>query len=69
MALIGLGLGPLIFGIMSDWLNARGLGAAEGLRYSLLLASVPAAVIAIGCYLMASRGVVARMAEQAEAER
>lgn len=48
--LIGLGLGPLTVGLLSDWLAASGLGPAEGLRWSLLILSsmlmVP--VVALG---------------------
>ena len=37
--LIGLGLGPLAVGLLSDTLANSGLGEAEGLRWSLLLSS------------------------------
>jgi predicted MFS family arabinose efflux permease len=49
--LIGLGLGPLTFGILSDMLNhgipglmGAGLGPAQGLRYALLAGSLTAVV-------------------------
>ncbi|MDZ4373805.1 MAG: MFS transporter [Phenylobacterium sp.] len=63
VALIGLGLGPLIFGVVSDWLNAQGLGLAEGLRYALLLASIPAAMLAVFCFWMASLSVTRHLAD------
>ena len=63
VALIGLGFGPLIFGVVSDWLNAQGLGVAEGLRYALLLASVPATFIAIFCFWMASHSITRHLAD------
>ncbi|WP_334163742.1 spinster family MFS transporter [Phenylobacterium sp.] len=63
VALIGLGLGPLIFGAVSDWLNGRGLGVAEGLRYALLLASIPAALLAIFCFWMASLSITRHLAD------
>jgi predicted MFS family arabinose efflux permease len=37
--LIGLGLGPVIAGMLSDWL-AQSYGPAEGLRYSLIIVMV-----------------------------
>lgn len=38
--LIGLGLGPLTVGLMSDWLsNGFGLGAAHGVQWALVLSS------------------------------
>ncbi|WP_337185269.1 MFS transporter [Phenylobacterium sp.] len=51
--LIGLGLGPLFTGVVSDILTANGLGD-EALRYALaltLLAALPAAA----CFYLASR--------------
>ncbi|WP_334163738.1 spinster family MFS transporter [Phenylobacterium sp.] len=54
--LIGLGLGPLTFGILSDLLNSSGLGPAEGLRYALLAGSATT-VVAIGFFLVASRTI------------
>lgn len=62
IALIGLGLGPLLFGILSDHLNGLGLGMAEGLRYSLIYSSIPAGVVAIGCFLVASRTITRHLA-------
>ncbi|MCH8685602.1 hypothetical protein [Pedomonas mirosovicensis] len=47
--LIGLGLGPLCVGALSDVLAASGLGSTEGLRWSLLGCSV-VAFIAAGCF-------------------
>jgi len=38
--LVGLGLGPLCFGLLSDALSASGLGPADGLRWSLILMSM-----------------------------
>ncbi len=35
--LVGLGLGPVAAGLLSDSLNVAGLGPAEGLRYSLII--------------------------------
>ncbi|RYF94872.1 MAG: MFS transporter [Caulobacteraceae bacterium] len=38
--LIGLGLGPLGVGILSDALNHAGLGSAEGVRWALILSTL-----------------------------
>jgi MFS family permease len=38
--LIGLGLGPLCFGLLSDALSASGLGPADGLRWALIITSL-----------------------------
>lgn len=46
--LIGLGLGPLFIGIVSDSLSAAGLGEAEGIRWALAIAvlmGIPAAAL------------------------
>lgn len=39
--LIGLGLGPLCIGLISDAFAAGGLGSAEGLRWALVASTVP----------------------------
>lgn len=39
--LIGLGMGPVAVGALSDWLNTGlGLGSAEGVRWALILATL-----------------------------
>jgi len=39
--LVGLGLGPLAVGAVSDWLNVGfGLGSAEGVRWALILSTL-----------------------------
>lgn len=62
LALIGLGLGPLLFGMVSDWLNAQGHGQADGLRYALIAASVPAGLISVACFLVAARSIERHLA-------
>lgn len=62
IALIGLGLGPLLFGLFSDRLNDGGLGVAEGLRYALIFSSIPACLLAIVCFLIASRSITRHLA-------
>lgn len=55
--LIGLGLGPLGVGILSDWLNlGLGLGSAEGMRWALIL-SASVGVIAFACFWLARRTI------------
>ncbi|MDZ4373704.1 MAG: hypothetical protein U1C74_20100 [Phenylobacterium sp.] len=55
--LIGLGLGPLGVGLLSDWLNhGMGLGSAEGMRWALIL-SASVGVIAFVCFWMARRTI------------
>ncbi len=61
--LIGLGLGPLSFGILSDALNHGvpglipvGFGPAEGLRYALTAGSLTT-VVAIVFFLLSSRTI------------
>ncbi|HYF88053.1 MFS transporter [Azospirillum sp.] len=44
--LIGLGLGPLFVGLTSDALATSGLGTIEGLRWALVVSSVPLLVVA-----------------------
>ncbi|SMF73287.1 Sugar phosphate permease [Tistlia consotensis] len=45
--LVGLGLGPLCVGLSSDSLSAAGLGAAEGLRWTLVATSAPLLIVAL----------------------
>lgn len=45
--LVGLGLGPLTVGVMSDALADAGLGVAEGLRWSLVLSTAPLLLVAV----------------------
>lgn len=54
ISLVGLGLGPLAVGIVSDLLASRGLGEAEGLRWALVL-SVLVAIPAALCFLAARK--------------
>ncbi|MBL8644835.1 MAG: hypothetical protein JNK21_12940, partial [Rhodospirillaceae bacterium] len=56
-AFLGLGPGPLLFGILSDWLNASGLGEAQGLRYALLAGSIPAGLMALVFFQIGARGL------------
>ncbi|TGY87809.1 MFS transporter [Marinicauda algicola] len=51
--LVGLGIGPLFVGIVSDSFAAA-MGPAEGLRWSLIVISL-AGVIGLATFLMASR--------------
>jgi MFS family permease len=52
---IGIGLGPIATGIMSDVL-ARTFGPAEGLRLALILISL-FVLVAVGCFVMARRTI------------
>ncbi len=55
--LIGLGLGPLAVGILSDFLNkGMGMGPAEGVRWALII-SASVGVIAFGCFWAARRTI------------
>jgi MFS family permease len=55
--LIGLGLGPLGVGILSDWLNlGLGLGSAEGVRWALII-SASVGVVAFACFWLARRTI------------
>lgn len=67
--LVGLGLGPLAFGAISDLLNtgwslggwtAPGLGPEEGLRFALL-GGTALALLALGCFWRASRTIGAEL--------
>jgi MFS family permease len=52
--LIGLGLGPLAVGVLSDVLARSGLGEAEGLRWALISSSVIGLLVAY-CFWTARR--------------
>ncbi|WP_293677376.1 MFS transporter [uncultured Phenylobacterium sp.] len=55
--LIGLGLGPLAVGILSDWLNTGlGLGSAEGVRWALIISAL-FGVVAFGCFWAARKTI------------
>lgn len=55
--LIGLGLGPLAVGALSDWFNKGfGLGAAEGVRWALIVATL-FGVFAFFCFWLARRTI------------
>ena len=50
--LVGLGLGPLAVGALSDWLNTGlGLGSAEGVRWALVIAALFGVVSFVGFWL------------------
>ncbi len=60
--LIGLGLGPLTFGILSDFLNhgstaagLTGLGGVEGLRYALVIGGGATTLVALAFLLLSTR--------------
>lgn len=52
--LIGLGLGPLSVGLLSDSFSASGMDVAEGLRWAIIVVAVFGATSLIG-FVMASR--------------
>lgn len=55
--LIGLGLGPLAVGLLSDFLNkGMGLGAAEGVRWALIISTL-FGLVAFACFWMARRTI------------
>jgi len=65
--LIGLGLGPLTFGILSDMMNhgvpgliAQGFGPAMGLRYALVIGSFTTVISAV-FFLLAARTIRAEL--------
>jgi MFS family permease len=49
LTLVGLGVGPLLAGIISDILSAHGWTIGEALRWALVILELPAL---IGCYLL-----------------
>lgn len=55
--MIGLGLGPLTMGLVSDYFaNGLGYGPAEGLRWAILTTGA-VGLIALVCFLMARRTI------------
>lgn len=55
--LIGLGLGPLAVGILSDYLNkGMGLGSAQGVRWALITSAM-FGLVAFACFWMARRTI------------
>ncbi len=55
--LIGLGLGPVAVGLLSDWFNkGLGLGSAEGVRWALIV-SACFGLIAFGCFWLARKTI------------
>jgi len=53
--LVGLGLGPLGVGALSDWLNTGlGLGSADGVRWALIVAAL-FGIVAFAGFWLASR--------------
>ncbi|MDN3639174.1 MFS transporter [Simiduia curdlanivorans] len=61
--IIGLGLGPVIIGMLSDWLgNTMGL---EGLRYAMVSAVIVSGLLAALCFYLASRSYPEELARMA----
>ena len=55
--LVGLGLGPLAVGLLSDWFNhGLGLGAAQGVRWALIV-SASSGLVAFVCFWMARKTI------------
>ena len=65
--LIGLGLGPMLVGLLSDAAIAKGMGS-EGLRYALL-AVLPSQLIALARFLRARRTAAASSASNKDVDR
>lgn len=56
-SIIGLGLGPLGLGLLSDWISSGfDIGPVEGLRWSLVLSNI-GLLIAVPLYWLASRSM------------
>ncbi|MEM7431151.1 MAG: MFS transporter [Pseudomonadota bacterium] len=64
--IIGLGLGPLLAGALSDYLTT-GYGA-DGLRYSLFSLTIVMTPIAAACYFMAAKYIESDLARATEAD-
>jgi MFS family permease len=55
--LIGLGLGPVAVGLLSDGLNhGLGLGKAEGIRWALII-SAAIGLVAFACFWLARKTI------------
>ena len=55
--LVGLGLGPLAVGLLSDWLNkGLGLGPGDGVRWALIIASL-FGLVAFACFWSARKTI------------
>ena len=55
--LIGLGLGPLAVGLLSDYFNkGMGMGAAEGVRWALIV-SAGSGLVAFACFWRARKTI------------
>lgn len=55
--LVGLGLGPLAVGLLSDWYNkGLGMGPAEGVRWALITASM-FGLVAFACFWRARKTI------------
>lgn len=55
--LIGLGLGPLAVGLLSDYFaQGMGMGSGEGVRWALIVSTL-FGVVAFGCFWMATRTI------------
>jgi len=59
--IIGLGMGPVIIGGLSDWfVNTLG---SDGLRYAMLSAVVVSGLLAAFCFYWASRSYPEELAQ------
>ena len=55
--LVGLGLGPLAVGLLSDFYNkGLGMGAGEGVRWALITSTL-FGLIAFGCFWRARKTI------------
>ncbi len=55
--LLGLGLGPVLLGLLSDWLSGpAGLARADGLRWALIVMTAPA-LLAAASFWLATRTI------------
>lgn len=60
--MIGLGLGPLTAGFLSDWLT--GIYGPDGLRYAMLIVGM-VGMVGIGMFVMAGKHLLADLAHRA----
>lgn len=59
--LIGLGLGPLTAGLLSDWFTAS--HGPDGLRYAMLVVALIAS-LGVGCFVLAARALPGDLARR-----